>query len=102
MAVSEGSADIVSNRARTSRRIFMLLIVGAFTIVLGLAILTIAAVMSGSSSTGYGIIIFIGPIPIVLGAGPSAPWLILFAIILAALSIIVFFVMRKRTGEIDV
>jgi len=75
--------------------------IGSFIILLGIVILTIAAIISGGGSTSYGIIIFIGPIPIVLGAGPGAPWMILFAIILAALSIVVFQLMHRRTVEIN-
>ena len=79
------------------QRLLMLFVVGSFIVLLGIVLLTIAATLSSGSSASFGGVIFIGPIPIVIGAGPQAQWLILFAIILAVLSIIMFIVIRKRT-----
>jgi len=87
-------ADSGSNKPR---KIMILLFIGFLIAVLGIIILVIAALLIGGSSTSLGVVIFIGPIPIIVGAGPEAQWLILFAIILAVLSIVMFTAMRKQT-----
>jgi uncharacterized membrane protein len=95
-------ATSARDRPRASRRILALFMIGFIIVILGVIILIIATAVSGNGSTGYGIIIFIGPIPIVLGSNPEAIWLILFAIILTALNIVVFLLMRRRSGEKNV
>jgi len=70
--------------------------IGFLIALLGITVLTLAAILSGGSSANFGIVIFIGPVPIVLGAGPQVTLLFLFSIMLAALSIIVFLLMRRR------
>ena len=85
--------------ARVSRvSVLVLFMLGLFIVLLGIVILAVATLASGGS-VSYGGIIFIGPIPIVFGAGPQATWLILFAIMIAALSIIVFLLTRKRMNK---
>jgi uncharacterized membrane protein len=64
----------------------------------GLILVAIAAIVSQGGSTSFGGIIFIGPIPIIFGAGPGAQWLILFAIILTVLSVIMFLNLRRKPG----
>ncbi|NIU84017.1 MAG: DUF131 domain-containing protein [Candidatus Thorarchaeota archaeon] len=44
----------------------------------------------------FGGVIFVGPIPIVLGAGPHSFWAILLAVGLTILGFILFLVLRKR------
>jgi uncharacterized membrane protein len=68
----------------------------------GVIILIVATALHGSGSVNFGAIIFIGPFPIVVGAGPEATWMVLIAIIIAVLSIIVFLVVRKETKKVDV
>jgi len=88
-----------NNGSNKPQRPLMLLFLGFFIALLGIVILTITALLTSGSSTSFGIVIFIGPIPIVVGAGPEAQWLILFAIILAVLSIIMFIAMRKQADK---
>lgn len=73
----------------------ILFFIGFFIIFAGVLFLVAAALFSGETAN-IGGVIFIGPIPIVFGAGPEAHWLVLFAIILAVLSIIMFFILRKK------
>ena len=80
-----------------SNRFFMLLILGFVFLTVGVIIVLATAVFN-SGSTSFGGVIFIGPFPIVFGAGPDAAWLIAIGIVLAALSIIVFMIMRRRMG----
>ena len=73
-------------------------------LILGFAFLTVgviivlATTVFSSGSTSFGGVIFIGPFPIVFGAGPNAAWLIAIGIVLAVLSIIVFLIMKRRMG----
>jgi uncharacterized membrane protein len=87
-----------SDEATGGSRVLALFVLGFFIVLLGIIILAVATLVSGGSAS-YGGVIFIGPIPIVFGAGPRATWLISFAIVLAALSIIVFLLMRRRTWK---
>ena len=78
-----------------SGRLFGFLILGVALVLIGIVVLVLVSVVF-SSSTSVGVVIFIGPFPIVFGAGPNATWLIIIGIILAVLSIIMFFVMYRR------
>jgi len=76
-----------------------LFILGFSTIILGLILVAVAAAFSQVGSTGLGGIIFIGPIPIVFGAGPDAQWMILFAIIPTVLSVTMFLISRGKADS---
>ena len=78
-----------------SSRLFGFLILGVALVLIGIVVLVILSVVF-SSSTSVGVVIFIGPFPIVFGAGPNATWLIIIGIILAVLSIFLFLVMYRR------
>jgi uncharacterized membrane protein len=80
-----------------SNRFFKLLILGSVFLTIGVIIVLATAVFN-SGSTSFGGVIFIGPFPIVFGAGPDAVWLIIIGIVLAVVSMIVFVVMRRRIG----
>jgi len=92
-------ATAESAQDKTPQKLLALFILGFSVIVLGLILITVVAVISQGGSTTFGGIIFIGPIPIVFGAGPGAQWLILFAIVLAALSVIMFLMLRRRPAD---
>jgi len=85
----------VSEQSSAFQKFFLLFIIGFFLIFVGIIILIVAAVLSDGSAS-FGAFIFVGPFPIVVGAGPEAPLMILFAIILAVLSIIMFLVLRRE------
>jgi uncharacterized membrane protein len=89
-------AEIGSNGQRKLLILFML---GFFILLLGIVIITVATVLSGGSAS-FGGLVFIGPIPIVFGAGPGATWMVLFAIILGIISFVLFLVMRRRLMRI--
>jgi len=78
------------------KRFIMLFIIGFIMIFVGVIILMVAAAIYGGRTASFGGIIFIGPIPIVFGAGPEVLLMVIVAIILAVLSIIMFFVFRKK------
>jgi uncharacterized membrane protein len=78
-----------------SSRLFGFLILGVALVLIGIVVLAVVSFVL-SSSTSVGVVVFIGPFPIVFGAGPNAVWLIIIGIILAVLSIVVFLVMNRR------
>ena len=82
-----------------SSRLFWLLILGVALVLIGIVVLAVASFAAGSS-TSTGVVVFIGPFPIVFGSGPNATWLIIIGIILAALSVVFFLVMNRRRGWI--
>ena len=82
-----------------SSRLFWLLIVGVALVLVGIVVLAAASFATGSS-TSTGVVVFIGPFPIVFGSGPNATWLIIIGIILAVLSVVFFLVMNRRRGWI--
>ena len=78
-----------------SGRLFSFLLLGIALVFVGVAVLVVSAVVLGGSGSVGGVI-FIGPIPIVFGAGPESTWLILISLIVATLSIAVFVLSRRR------
>ena len=84
-----------------SHRFFLFSILGFILVFAGVIIVLVAAALSGGGSASFGGVIFIGPFPIVIGAGPEASLMVLFGIILAVLSVIVFLVMRGRIRGSD-
>lgn len=80
-----------------SSRLLGLLLLGVALVLVGIVVLAVASVFF-SSSTSVGVVVFIGPFPIVFGSGPNAAWLIIIGIILAVLSVLLFLVMNRRRG----
>ena len=81
-----------------SGRLFGFLILGAALIFVGIIVLVVASVVLGGSGSA-GVVIFIGPFPIVFGKGPETVWLILIGIIIAVLSIVLFLIWNRRVGR---
>jgi uncharacterized membrane protein len=82
-----------------SSRLFWLLILGIVLVFVGVIVLVvIASIFSGSSSSG--VVVFIGPFPIVFGSGPKATWLILIGVILSVISLVLFLVMNRRRSKL--
>jgi uncharacterized membrane protein len=79
-----------------SNRFFLFLILGFVLVFVGIIVVLVAAVLYGGGSASFGGVIFIGPFPIVIGAGPDTTLMVLFGIILAVLSVIMFLVMSRR------
>jgi len=73
-----------------------LFFVGFFLAFTGFIVLIIAAALQGNLSVSGGLIIFIGPIPIILGSGPYSVFAILLAVILTIIGFIVFLLLRKQ------
>jgi uncharacterized membrane protein len=75
------------------------LILGFVLVFVGITVVLAAAMLYGGGSANFGAVIFIGPFPIVIGAGPEATLMVLFGIILAVLSVIMLLVMSRRIKE---
>jgi uncharacterized membrane protein len=73
-----------------------LFFVGFLLTFIGFIVLIISTVVQENSSVSGGLIIFVGPIPIILGSGPYAVFAILLAVILTIIGFIMFFVLRKQ------
>ncbi len=69
---------------------FTLVLFGVILVFLGIALLMLSNV--GNVEWGGGLVIFIGPIPIVIGGGKLGKLAILIAVLLAIAMILMFFV----------
>jgi uncharacterized membrane protein len=83
----------------SGRLINIMLIIGFTLILLGIITAVLAALLSQTSSTSTGIIIFIGPIPIILGSGTEASLLIFLAAALTILGLATLLLLRRKTLE---
>lgn len=72
-----------------------LFLLGFVLIFLGMIFLIASSVLSGDVQITTGIVIFIGPIPIMLGTGPYSIFAILLAAILTVLGVVFLFILRK-------
>jgi uncharacterized membrane protein len=80
-----------------SRRILALFTIGFFLVLIGIAVIIVASLSSDQNgSVSMGAVIFIGPLPIVLGVGPDASWLIIVSIILAVLTIVMILATHQK------
>ncbi|MGQ9551675.1 MAG: TIGR00304 family membrane protein [Candidatus Bathycorpusculaceae bacterium] len=96
MMKNEEPEETPNYEAGKFRNFLALFILGFFILFVGVIILMAAAIIYGGGSANFGAVIFIGPFPIVIGAGPQATWMVLFGIILAVLSVLMFVIMRRR------
>jgi len=80
---------------QVSSGFFLLLMIGFGVVVIGI-VLVLAAALLGGGSGSVGGVIFIGPFPIVFGAGPDAMWLIAISIAISVVMIVIFVLMRRR------
>jgi uncharacterized membrane protein len=96
MSGEEESGETVEEGLAVSNRLFLLLIVGFALVFVGIAVILVVAIFYGSGSVSGGVVIFIGPFPIVIGAGPDVTLIVIFSIVLAVLSAVVFLVMNRR------
>ncbi len=95
-------ANCANDETSIFRKFLILFIIGFFIIFVGIIILMVAAVLSGDS-VNFGALIWIIPFfPIVVGAGPEASWMVLFAIILGVLGIIMFLILRREMKKANV
>lgn len=77
-----------------SSRLFTFLVLGIALVFIGVAVIVVASIALGGGSVGG--VIFIGPIPIVFGAGPDAFLLIGISIVISIISIVLFLILNRR------
>ena len=73
-----------------------LFLIGLFLMFAGVIVLIASALLSGNETVSGGAIIFIGPIPIVLGAGPHALLAVVVAAVLTVIGFVIFLWMRRQ------
>ena len=99
MTGNENNEGENENDLQVSSKVFWLFAVGFVLVFIGvLAVLMAVAFGAGDGSASAGVVIFIGPFPIVFGVGPDATLLIVIGVILAVISVVLFVMMRKRIG----
>ena len=80
----------------TPKWLFVALIAGFALIIAGMLTVIAAASFGGNASGSAGVVVFIGPFPIVFGVGPDAALLIVMGILLAVISIVFYFISKRR------
>jgi uncharacterized membrane protein len=88
-----------NENSEDSQKFLILIIIGFLLTFAGIIILILAAIICGEGSANFGALLFIGPIPIIVGFGPEAPMVVLLAIILTVLSIIMFLIIRREEKQ---
>jgi len=83
----------------TSSLPFKLVMIGFLLMFVGVMVLLASALLSGNGTVSGGAIIFVGPIPIVLGAGPHALLAVVVAAVLTIMGFVVFFGLRSRVSK---
>jgi uncharacterized membrane protein len=83
-----------------SSRLFGLLMLGFLLVFVGVIVLVAAAVFSSGGSASVGGVVFIGPFPIVFGAGPDSSWLIVISIVLAVVTLAFFVIYTRRAKRV--
>jgi len=96
MSNTNDESQTAEEEITVSRKVFLLLLLGVVFVFVGITIVLAAAMIYGGGSASFGAVVFIGPFPIVIGAGPNTALLVLFGIILAVLSVITFLLMSRR------
>lgn len=84
-----------------SSRLFGVLMLGFLLVFVGIVVLVVAAVLGSGGSGSVGGVVFIGPIPIVFGAGPDSNWLIIISLIIAVVMLTFFLVFSRRARRIN-
>src|SRR5512136_2518832 len=79
---------------QVSGKFLTLLAIGFAVFFIGMALLIVASLLGGNGANVGGVV-FIGPFPIVFGAGPNATWLILISLAISVVMIIIFVFMRR-------
>ena len=79
-----------------------LLFLGFILMFIGIVALIAAAFLqgqSGQSSVSGAVVIFVGPIPVILGVGPYSFYTILLAVVLTIVGFVAFFLMRRQLSK---
>jgi uncharacterized membrane protein len=78
-----------------SGNLFNLLLIGLVLIFIGVIVVIVVLMVFANTGSAGGVI-FIGPFPIVFGAGVDATWLITMSIIITIIIVVLFLVLVRR------
>jgi uncharacterized membrane protein len=92
--------DEQSEGVTVSSRLFGVLMLGFLLVFVGIAVLVVVSVLGSGGSGSVGGVVFIGPIPIVFGAGPNSNWLIIISLIIAVVMLAFFFIFSRRAKRV--
>ena len=95
-STAEENCEVVEENVTVSRWLFLLLILGFVLVVVGVALILVATVFYGNGSASGGVVIFVGPFPIVIGVGPDVTWIVLFGTVLTVLAVLMFFIINRK------
>jgi uncharacterized membrane protein len=73
-----------------------LFLLGFLLMFAGVVVIMASALLEGDANVSGGAVIFVGPIPIILGSGPNAFLAVILAAVLTIIGFIVFLWMRKQ------
>lgn len=80
----------------TTSILMKVFLLGFVLVFIGIILMMVAASLYGTATTSGAVVIFIGPIPIIVGTGPHYIWAILLATVLTIFGLIFFLMMRKK------
>ena len=78
-----------------------LFVLGFVLMVMGVAIMIVAALLSGESNVSGGVVLIIWFVPIVVGWGPYSFYAVLMGVVLSIIALAVFVWLRKKTVATD-
>jgi len=84
-----------NRRNFVSSTFWKLFFLGFFLMLTGVVVLFFAAGLQGGVSASGALIIYVGPIPIILGAGPNVFFALVLATILTIVGFVVLFLLRR-------
>ncbi len=94
--MSEDNGESDFEGISVSRRFMGILFLGLILVFIGITVIVLAASFSSGGSVSSGVVILIGPIPIVFGSGPESLVLILVGVVVTILSVVLFIVLNRR------
>jgi uncharacterized membrane protein len=91
----------VSGRKSGLRLALRLFVAGFVLMVVGVAIMFVAALLSGESNVSGGVVLIIWFIPVIVGWGPYSFSAVLIGVILSVIALAVFVWLRRKTVAAD-
>jgi len=88
--------DTSALETKSVQRFIGMLFLGFLLIFLGMAFIT-ASIVSSNSGKDVAIVIFIGPIPLIFGAGPHVLIVVAFSIFIAFIMFLLLILSLKKT-----
>ncbi|MEM2098950.1 MAG: DUF131 domain-containing protein [Candidatus Bathyarchaeia archaeon] len=98
--MAEEAKSATQGRVITYSAILPLLL-GCLLVIAGMILVIVTSVFQTNEPASFGAVIFIGPVPIVIGTGPEAAFMIVISIALTAISLIMLIMIcrKKRVSD---